>query len=223
MQHKSAASTALASAPAPATPTTANKGAGGDDDVKFLKALLNKFYDCMENVINSLDSQQFIEIIRKLLKHEQYQIKRRVLALLNNKLRKQEPSDKEVSHLLTMIDDLLEAIQISNDTVDIEINNQTILFSIKLLCKRIGEQNQLAFMKVLRFLCDNLIDKANYTIPAAKPNSELVKLKNTNLLSSVELCIGELCLKLKSSCLIYLNKIVNFTLDILQMEGDTQL
>ena len=54
------------------------------------------------------------------------------------------------------------------DQVDIEINNQTILFSIKLLCKRIGEQHPLAFVKVINFISEKLIVKSMYL-----PNKDL--------------------------------------------------
>lgn len=180
-----------------------------NDDIKFTKSILNKIYDCMENALSCLDTSQFINCVKKLLKHENLQIKRRVLALLNNKLRKSEPSENEISLLLTLIDDLLVAIQFEQSN-EVEINNQTILFSIKLLCKRIGDKHSLAFIKVLKFLCENYIDKNTTDSMLASKKS------NFNLLSSVLLCLGELCFKLKSSCLIYLNKIVKFILDILK-------
>jgi hypothetical protein len=56
-----------------------------EDDLKFLKAILNKYHDCMENLILNL---KISLNIRKLIKHENMQIKRRILVLLNNKLRK---------------------------------------------------------------------------------------------------------------------------------------
>jgi hypothetical protein len=43
-------------------------------------------------------------------------------------------------------------------------------------------------------------------------------LKNTNLLSSILLCLGELCSKLKTSSLVYLNKIIKFILNLLAEE-----
>lgn len=100
------------------------------------------------------------------------------------------------------------------DQIDIEINNQTILFSIKLLCKRIGETQPLAFVKVIRFISDNMIVRGLY-LPEA--TGELLNIQNINLLSSVLLCVGELCLKLKSTALVYLNKIMTFTLEIVDV------
>ena len=181
---------------------------------KFHKAILNKSYDLMEKTINLLDSRQFIHVIKKLLKHDLFQIRRRVLTLLNNKLRKYEPNEEETTLLISMIDDLLNSIILENvsglNQVEIEINNQSILFSIKLLCKRIGEENPLAFVKVIKYLTDNLINKKLYI-------DDKLKLNNSNVLSSVLLCIGEVCLKLKSNALIYLNQIMLFTLDIIDL------
>jgi hypothetical protein len=195
---------------------------------KFHKAILNKSYDLMERTISLLDSKQFINAIQRLIRHDSIQIRRRMLNLLNNKLRKYEPSEQEITLLITMIDDLVNSLQLTNlnitetesmDTdeidspVDIEINNQTILFSIKLLCKRIGEQNPLAFVKVIKFLSENLINTRLYI----KDSGENPTIHNINLLSSVLLCAGELCLKLKSSALIYLNQIMTFTLEIIDI------
>ena len=191
-----------------------------EDDLKFLKAILNKYYDCMENLILNLNISLFINIIRKLIKHEQLQIKRRILVLLNNKLRKQEYiDDTESIQLLSLIDDLVAEIKIDTTqqqvklSNEVEINNQTILFTIKLLSKRIGDKNSIAFMKVLKYLCENLINKNLYLITDDKS-----KLINQNFLASVLLCIGELCSKLKSSTLVYLNQVVNFIFDIIDLD-----
>ena len=187
---------------------------------KFHKALLNKSFDLLERTINLLDSKQFIDVVKRLIRHDLIQIRRRALVLLNNKLRKFEPSERDVSFLISAIDDLLDSIYLdpmevdSTDQlvspVDIEINNQTVLFCLKLLCKRIGEKNPLAFVKVIKYLSENLIDKSLYL-----KNSEAKSIINLNMLSSVLLCSGELCLKLKSNSLTYLNQIVSFNLDIM--------
>ncbi len=85
------------------------------DDLKmFHRAIMNKSYDLMERTIALLDSEQFINVIKKLIKHDLSQIRRRSLALLNNKLRKYEPSEHEVSLLISMIDDLLNSMQLTN-------------------------------------------------------------------------------------------------------------
>ena len=180
---------------------------------KFHKAIVNKSYDLMERAISLLDSKQFIAAIQRLIKHDLLQIRRRVLGLLNNKLRKYEPTAEETTLLIALLEDLLASMEIGahTDQLEVEINNQTILFSIKLLCKRIGEQNPLAFVKVIKFVCQNLIQTSMY-LNAADSN-----INNINLLSSVLLCVGELCLKLKSTALIYLNQIMNFTLEIVDV------
>jgi hypothetical protein len=184
-----------------------------DDMKKFHKAIINKTYDLMEKTINLLDTRQFIDVIRYLINTDTslVQIRRRALVLLNNKLRKYEPNETERSLLMTMLDDLLKSIQLNepNATIDTEINNQTVLFSIKLICKRIGEHSPLAFVKVLSFLSENLIHKSLYF------NTDSDKIKNVNLLSSVLLCIGEVCLKLKTNSLKHLNQIMVFNLDII--------
>lgn len=107
-------------------------------------------------------------------------------------------------------------VESPSDQIDTEINNQTILFSIKLLCKRIGETQPLAFVKVIRFISDNMIVRSLY-LPETPNTGELLNIQNINLLSSVLLCVGELCLKLKSNALVYLNKIMTFTLEIVDV------
>jgi hypothetical protein len=195
-----------------------------DDLKKFHKTILNKTYDLMEKTINLLDTRQFIDVIKYLINTDTslVQIRRRALVLLNNKLRKYEPGEAERSLLMTMLDDLLKSIQLNQaalssqqqqlvSAVDIEINNQTVLFSIKLICKRIGDHCPLAFVKVLTYLSENLISDKSLYFNAAADN----KIKNVNLLSSVLLCIGEVCLKLKTNSLKHLNQIMVFNLDII--------
>ncbi len=106
--------------------------------------------------------------------------------------------------------------ELPSDQVDIEINNQTILFAIKLLCKRIGEKHPLAFVKVMKSISEKMIVKTMY-VPADTTNMDQLNIQNVNLLSSVLLCVGELCLKLKSTALVYLNQIMTFTLDIVDI------
>ncbi len=81
---------------------------------KFHRAIVNKAYDLMERAISLLDSRQFIEAVKKLIKHDSIQIRRRVLGLLNNKLRRYEPTEEETTLLITMIDDLMDSIQLNN-------------------------------------------------------------------------------------------------------------
>jgi hypothetical protein len=201
-----------------------------NDIRKFHKSMLNKAYDLLERTINLLDSNQFINAIRRLIKHDLLPIRRRVLALLNARLRRQEPTEQETTLLISLIDDLLNSLQIDSinsstmslgDKVDIEINNQTVLFSIKLLCKRIGEKNPLAFVKVVKFLIENsLIEEKTYLSVASKKittTTTTTTIENINLLSSVLLCIGEVCLKLKTSSLIYLNRIIKFCLKMIDV------
>lgn len=199
------------------TQLVAQIGAEDDDLKKFHKAILNKTYELMEKTINLLDTRQFIDVIKYLINPETtenlIQIRRRALGLLNNKLRKYEPDESERTLLMTMLDDLLRSIQLQDTYLaDAEINNQTVLFSIKLICKRIGEHTPLAFVKVLAYLSEKLIDKKLYFNEDEKKSS---KLRNVNLLSSVLLCIGEVCLKLKTNSLKHLGQIMVFNLDVI--------
>ena len=100
---------------------TSNESSGGvrlvlADLRKFHKAIVNKTYDLMERAISLFDSKQFIHVVQRLLKHDLFQIRRRVLVLLNNKLRKYEPSEHETTLLIGMIDDLLGAIKLDQLT-----------------------------------------------------------------------------------------------------------
>ena len=81
---------------------------------KFHKAIVNKAYDLMERSISLLDSKQFISAIKLLIKHDLIQIRRRVLGLLNTKLRKYEPTEEETTLLITMLDDLLASMKLSH-------------------------------------------------------------------------------------------------------------
>lgn len=109
------------------------------------------------------------------------------------------------------------SVSTTASSLDTEITNQTILFSIKLLCKRIGERNPLAFVRVLHFLSEHLTHTSLYIVvnkDASVTNKPASSLRNVNLLASVLLCVGEVCLKLKSNALSHLNQTMLFALDI---------
>lgn len=196
----------------------AESGDANADMKKFEKTLLNKSYELLERAIQLLDYKQFIQVVRRLLKHELMPLRRRALNLLNAKLRKHEPSVNETSLLITIVDDLLEAIDATatdtENSHEVEVNNQTVLFCLKLLCKRIGERYPLAFVNVVKYVSENLLEKTLY-LPMSGSGLRGGRIQNVNLLSSVLLCCGELCLKLKSNALVYLNQIVSFDLDVI--------
>ena len=188
------------------------RAALADNLRRFNKAIVNKSYELMERTLSLLDSRQFVLTVRSLIKHESSNVRRRVLTLLTNRLRKHEPSPQEASLLISLVDDLLDALEAVDDD-EAEVNNQTVLFAIKLVCKRIGESNPLAFSKVIKALCDKFVHRKIFVHEEKEKELGLV---NVNLLSSLLLCLGELCLKLKSQALKYLNQVMTFTLEMVE-------
>ncbi|XP_033103567.1 HEAT repeat-containing protein 1-like [Anneissia japonica] len=159
----------------------------GKVTVKFWKALIHKAYGIMDKVNSLLSMDLFVRVVLGLLSSPTPVIRRKALQLLNSKILQHMGSldEKQVSMVLTVLDHLVliakSSPDVSSDQDESFINQQTALYSLKLICKLAGSSHPQQFGPV--------IDVAIQIIANSNSNLQVV--------SSACLLLGEVvrCMK----------------------------
>ncbi|XP_012864684.1 PREDICTED: HEAT repeat-containing protein 1 [Dipodomys ordii] len=146
---------------------------------KFWRALLSKAYDMLDKANALLPTETFITVLKGLVGNPLPSVRRKALDLLNNKL--QHPASwqrKTVQRFLKLVPVLLAIVQHKKKEAEEEqaINRQTALYTLKLLCKNFGAENQEPFVPVL-----------STVVALIAPERE----EDKNVLGSALLCIAE--------------------------------
>ncbi|XP_062578566.1 HEAT repeat-containing protein 1-like [Saccostrea cucullata] len=170
---------------------------------KFYRALTHKMYDLLDKVVGLLPEKMLLRVIKELMDHSIPNIQRKSMELLNNFLLQKEHS--EDLSLLGVVDKLLK-VCVSEKTE--MTTKQTALYSLKLLCRRIGADHPQMFIKVLSmaveiFCCEGV---------------------NQSLQASALLCISEVCSTLKAHVIAHLStfmpKIISCLKDRQLLDGN---
>ncbi|XP_070562669.1 HEAT repeat-containing protein 1-like [Ptychodera flava] len=173
--------------------------------VKFWKALLHRAYDILDKVNALLPRKVFIKVVTGLMKNDITTVRRKALELLNNKLAQQRDpfNHHEVALLLKMIDKLLSAAKatqdVCGDAEEVDVNRQTALYSLKLLCRMIGTEHPQQFKPAIEVVTQIFTNQAT----------------NSQVAASALLCLAELCSILKAHCIPYLARFMPPLLDAL--------
>ncbi|XP_043915044.1 HEAT repeat-containing protein 1 isoform X2 [Protopterus annectens] len=150
---------------------------------KFWRALLNKSYEALDKVNALLPTESFVPVIRGLLVNQLPSVRRKAMELLNNKVQHSvQWQEDQVQSFLEMPSELLSIVCNKEKEEEQAINRQTALYSLKLLCKCFGAENQEAFVPVLNTAVDLVLDKT----------------EEKNVLGSALLCIAEVVIALKA-------------------------
>ncbi|XP_014661393.1 PREDICTED: HEAT repeat-containing protein 1-like [Priapulus caudatus] len=184
---------------------------------KFHKALLHKAYDVLEKVNSLLPSEAFLSVIQGLMGNERLSIRRKALELLNSRLHSQLYQQQaffkqeQVPVLLALVPELLAVAQEQDSGQEMAVNKQTALFSLKLLCRALGDEHPDTFKKVL------------HAVIAIVTEAGL----NAAVLASALLCLAELCSCLKahtiSSLSVMMPKLLNVLSDAEQLASNDLL
>ncbi|XP_023805335.1 HEAT repeat-containing protein 1 [Oryzias latipes] len=171
---------------------------------KFWRVLLNKAYEVLDKVNALLPTDTFITVMRGLMGNQLASVRRKAMELLNNKLQTQTQWDEtQVTVLLELISDLLSVVGKGQGSKDEQaeqtINRQTALYSLKLLCHRIGPHHQEAFVPVL--------------LRALEVTSAAHEEKNVT--ASALLCIAEVVSVLKALAIPQLPRLMPAVLQVL--------
>ncbi|XP_034311475.2 HEAT repeat-containing protein 1 [Magallana gigas] len=170
---------------------------------KFYRALTHKIYDLLDKVVGLLPETMLLQVIQDLMQHSIPNIQRKSMELLNSFLQQKEHTME--TSLLGVVDRLLRVCSSENAEVT---TVQTALYSLKLLCRRIGANHPQMFIKVLKTSVEIF-------------SSDGV---NQSLQASAVLCIAEVCSSLKAHIIAQLStfmpKIVSCLKDSQLLEGN---
>lgn len=163
---------------------------------KFWKALLHRLYDVLDKVNALLPADVFIQVISGLLSNELASVRRKAMELLNNILtqHKNKFTEEECILLLGLVQQLTTVAETGPDSMkpEVDVNRQTALYSLKLLCKLLGPDNPHQFTKVV---------EVNLAILKEEQN-------NVQLVSSSLLCIAEAINILRAHSIPFLSRLV---------------
>ncbi|KAM4828879.1 HEAT repeat-containing protein 1 [Thomomys bottae] len=152
---------------------------------KFWRALLSKAYDMLDKVNALLPTETFITVLKGLVGNPLPSVRRKALDLLNNKLQHSASWQRRTVHrFLKLVPVLLAMVQHRKEAEEEQaINRQTALYTLKLLCKNFGAENQEHFVPVL-----------TTAVALIAPEQEEEK----NVLGSALLCIAEVASTLEA-------------------------
>lgn len=172
---------------------------------KFWRALLSKSYEMLDKVNALLPTEAFIPVIRGLMTNQLASVRRKAMDLLNNKLQHRvQWQEEQMELLLGLIGELLSIARRKAKEKEEEeqaINRQTALYSLKLLCKCFGPQNQEAFVPVLTATIDLIAFEG---------------AEERNVMGSALLCIAEVTSTLKALAIPHLPRLMPSVLKALK-------
>uniref|UniRef100_A0A4W3IM72 HEAT repeat-containing protein 1 n=1 Tax=Callorhinchus milii TaxID=7868 RepID=A0A4W3IM72_CALMI len=165
---------------------------------KFWRSLLNRSYDVLDKVNALLPTETFIPVIRGLMSNPLPSVRRKAMDLLNNKLQQH----KTVTLLLNLIEDLLSIVSSKEKEEEEQaVNRQTALYSLKLLCKCFGTNQQNPFVPVLTTAVDLITGDSE---------------EERNVLASALLCVAEVTSALKALAIPQLPRLMPGLLKMLR-------
>eukprot|EP01114_Cavostelium_apophysatum_P019937 TRINITY_DN6557_c0_g1_i2.p1 TRINITY_DN6557_c0_g1~~TRINITY_DN6557_c0_g1_i2.p1 ORF type:complete len:2043 (+),score=611.24 TRINITY_DN6557_c0_g1_i2:150-6278(+) len=143
---------------------------------KMCRAIMQSCENALYNLNALLSTSSFVGAIDSLLQHNDPQIRRRALVILNDKIsnEKEAFSEKEVQQYIQMVDTLVTIVDTKDSSAESEINKQASLMSLEILARHFGHQQPATFAKALPTIAKILV------------------LKNPQLVSSAIICIATL-------------------------------
>lgn len=125
----------------------------GKPKAKYWKVLLRHLYDILDLVNSLLPNKAFIESIKRLIDHELLSVRRKALELLNARLQQRNFGERDHEDLLSLMELFKDVLRGPSRLVnqEIEIIQQTVLISIKLLAKFLAAEHPENFKPVSFF------------------------------------------------------------------------
>lgn len=181
--------------------------------VKSWRAILNYCYDILENIVALLSPSMFIMVVLNLMEYQNAAVRKKIIDLLNAKLQHEKNAFEDCSEeeIIKLLKPLTKIIQtIDNQSSDVGSGNeaaiiqQVSLTTIKLLSRRYAQKYTENFQNILELLTKSL---------------EKHKHINDNVLSTMILCIAEICSNLKNHSLVHLGKYMPVIIKILKKQN----
>ena len=122
----------------------------GKPKAKYWKVLLRHLYDILDLVNSLLPNKAFIDSIKRLMNHELLSVKRKALELLNARLQQRNFGERDHNDLLSLMDTFTDLLKTPKKLVnpEMEIIQQMVLISIKLLAKFLAAEHPENFLPV---------------------------------------------------------------------------
>uniref|UniRef100_A0A182JNN9 HEAT repeat-containing protein 1 n=1 Tax=Anopheles christyi TaxID=43041 RepID=A0A182JNN9_9DIPT len=175
---------------------------GSDEKIPlYWRAMLNNCYDILESTISLLSADTLIIVVHGLLKHRFLMVRRKVIELLNNKLQYKQDYFNESHYpgLMKLFDPLIELVKYLYDEENVVgtpfermVIVQLSYIAVRHLSKILTQYDTKKVQSVLAALMEELRDYK--------------KNPNPQILSSLILCIGELCSNLGPYSIHFLPK-----------------
>ncbi|XP_053664257.1 HEAT repeat-containing protein 1 homolog [Anopheles marshallii] len=165
------------------------KEEGSDEKIPlYWRAMLNNCYDILESTISLLSADTLIIVVHGLLKHRFLMVRRKVIELLNNKLQYKQDyfNSNHYPGLLKLFDPLMELVQHMHEEEKVVGTSFERMVIIQL--------SYIAVRHLSKILTQHDTKKVQSMLAVLMEELHGYK-KNTNpqILSSLILCIGELC------------------------------
>jgi hypothetical protein len=123
-----------------------------------LKAVVSLAYELSSTLNGLLDLPTFVNLVTKLLHHEDPQIRRRSLQLFNDKITEERGrlTAEQVTQLVGLGPGLIEVIQGPGTEAELVLNKQTALLSLEILVRHFSASAPATFVEFLSQVCSVL-------------------------------------------------------------------
>ena len=173
---------------------------------KSWHAILQNSFDILEASIGLLDPDMLLVVVENLMLHEFLLVRKKVIELLNRKLEDNyfDSCDTKLLKLMIPLKQICDTIGNNDANTALEVVQQSALMSIKLLARKLSEDNPEEFVEILEQLT-NAID------------NEKIK---TPVLVSLVICVAELIADLKVRAIGMLGKFMPNVLRFMVVRDD---
>ncbi|XP_017774859.1 PREDICTED: HEAT repeat-containing protein 1 [Nicrophorus vespilloides] len=172
---------------------------------KYWKFTLHLLYDVLDGINALLTVDMFLLVIKGLITHSFFNVRKRALELLNSKLTHSpeyfaECKDDDMCAMLGPIVGIFKILQEENLDSEQEMSVQLALISIKLFARYLCETKTENFETILDLVTD--IIKSN---------------DSPNILACALLCYGDLCTHLKAKAITTLERSMNVIIKVIML------
>lgn len=174
---------------------------------KSWHAILQNSFDILEAAIELLSPDMLLVVVENLMLHEFLLVRKKVIELLNRKLEEKYfdvCEDRKLMKLMVPLQKICDTIGREEGTTALEVVQQSALTSIKLLARKLSEDNPEEFVGVLEKMTE-VID------------SEKIK---TAVLVNLVVCVAELTADLKVRAIGMLGSLMPSILRLMTVRED---
>lgn len=174
---------------------------------KSWHAILQNSFDILEAAIGLLSPDMLLVVVENLILHEFLLVRKKVIELLNRKLEENYfdvCEHKKLMKLMVPLKKICDTIGNDEGSTALEVVQQSALMSIKLLARKLSEDNPEDFVDILEQLTE-VVD------------SEKIK---TTVLVNLVICVAELTAVLKVRAIGMLGSLMPSILRLMSVRDD---